>query len=303
MKEESILTYLGKKVKSITGIKDISLFRKNVHKKIGKLIYHHKYTANDIVSIMQEMGMKRGSTICIHCSMKEFYNYTGTANELIEKIIEVIGKEGTLLMPAFPDQTHTHEDNYIFNPITEPTKAGFLAETFRKYPSVIRSINIQHSVCAWGKNAIWLTKDHHKSLNCWDEKSPWFRMTELNALNFTLGLPLHYIGTFDHCVEALLYKDYPYWRQFFTKKHTYRYYDSNHNIHNYTCIEGNLERRTREKKLTKHFNNQEYKKKKISNLLIQCYETKACLEKMINLGKKGITMYYVPSSKGYEFDK
>ena len=28
--------------------------------------------------------MKKGSVICIHASMKEFYNYQGTAEELIK---------------------------------------------------------------------------------------------------------------------------------------------------------------------------------------------------------------------------
>ena len=86
-----------------------------------------------------------------------------------------------------------------------------MAETFRKYPGVIRSINTQHSVCAIGKYANWLTKDHHRCRNCWDENSPWYRMTQLNALVFNLGIQSHYIGTFVHCVEGLLWKEHPYW--------------------------------------------------------------------------------------------
>lgn len=68
-----------------------------------------------------------------------------------------------------------------------------------------------------GKNSEWLIRDHHKGVNCWDEHSPWYRMTQLDALVFTLGLPASYIGTFDHCVEGLLYKEHPYWKQFLTK--------------------------------------------------------------------------------------
>jgi aminoglycoside 3-N-acetyltransferase len=46
-----------------------------------------------------------------------------------------------------------------------------------------------------------------------------------------------------------------------------------------------------------------YKKQKISNLLIKVFLSKPCLEKMIELGRKGITMYYVPSPKKYSFDR
>jgi aminoglycoside 3-N-acetyltransferase len=300
--EYSIYTQCGLVFKRLFGIEDVSLLRKELKKKVGKLIYHQSYHADDIINIMIGMGMKRGSVVCIHASMKEFYNYKGTTKELIDGIIDVLTPEGTLMMPAFPAQTHVHDKDYIFDPIHDKTKAGALAEAFRLYPGVVRSINAQHSVCAWGKYAQWLTEDHQSCRNCWDESSPWYRMTRLDALNFTLGLSSHYIGTFDHCVEAILYKEHPYWAQFFNKQWTYHYYDDNRRIRSYCCIEGDLERRTRERRLIRYFNNDEYQKKKISNLLIQRYMTRPCLDKMIALGRKGITMYYVPSTKGFSFN-
>ncbi len=148
--KQSYLTILGIIFKKITGIKDISLFRKNLHKRIGKLWYHRKYTADDIIAVMCQLGMKTGSIICIHASMKEFYNYQGTAEELIKKIQNVITTEGTLIMPSYPDPRYQKEPSYIFNPKADPTFAGHLAEVFRKSPNVVRSINVQHSVCAWG---------------------------------------------------------------------------------------------------------------------------------------------------------
>lgn len=294
---------MGKAFKFLTGVEDISLLRKNIHKIIGKLLYYKKYNAKDIVEVMKTMGMHAGSVVCIHASMKEFYNFEGTAENLIQEILDVITPEGTLLMPAYPDQRYVHDKDYVFDPINDKTCAGYLAETFRLFPNVVRSINVQHSVCAWGKYAEWLIKDHQHCKNCWDENSPWYRMTRLNALNFTLGLPSHYIGTFDHCVEAILYKEHPYWAQFFNASYTYSYYNNEKNISRYSCIEGNLERRTRELRLMQYFSKEDYIKRKLSNLLIQRFDTKTCLDKMIELGRKGITMYYVPSPKSYQFDE
>jgi aminoglycoside 3-N-acetyltransferase len=252
---------------------------------------------------MKEMGMVKGSTVCIHAAMKEFYNYQGTAEELIHKVMDVITSEGTLMMPAYPSAEKIQDANFVFDVENESTQAGYLAETFRKMPNVERSINVQHSVCAWGKNAIWLTHDHHNCANCWDENSPWFRMTELNALVFTFGLPANYIGTFDHCVEAILYKEHPYWAQFFNLKRSYRYKDANGIVKEYTSLTGNIERRTREMRLIKYFTPDIYKKQRISNLLIKVFQSKPCLDKMVELGRKGITMYYVPSPKKYSFDR
>lgn len=301
--DKSIITTIGIIFKKITGVKDISAIKKNVHKKFCMIFYHQKYNTDQIISVMKEMGMKKGCTICIHAAMKEFYNYQGTAEELIQEIMDVITPEGTLIMPAYPNARKIQDENFIFDIDKEPTQAGHLAETFRKFPNVIRSINVQHSVCAWGKNAIWLTKDHHKCSNCWDEDSPWFRMTTLNALVFTLGLSSNYIGTFDHCVEAVLYKEYPYWAQFFNVKQNYHYKDTNGTIKEYTSLTGNIEQRTREKRLIKYFTSDMYEKRKVSNLLIKRFSAKPCLKKMVELGRKGITMYYIPSAKKYSFDR
>ncbi|WP_092113716.1 AAC(3) family N-acetyltransferase [Prevotella sp. KH2C16] len=299
----SILTSLGLVFKKVTGIKDISMLRKDIHKRLGMLVYHQKYSADDVVDVMCSMGMSKGSVVCIHAAMKEFYNYEGTAEELIQKIQAVITEEGTLLMPAYPDPELQRDTQCIFHPQTDKTFAGHLAETFRNLPGVRRSINVQHSVCAWGKHAEWLTKDHSKCKNCWDEDSPWYRMTTLQALVFTLGLGPHYIGTFDHCVEGLLYLEYPYWRQFFTVQKTYRYMDEQGKIKTYTCIEGHLERRTHEQTLIRYFSPDIYKKYKLSNLLIKVFYSKPCLDKMLQLGRQGITMYYIPSTKGYQFEE
>lgn len=44
-----------------------------------------------------------------------------------------------------------------------------------------------------------------------------------------------------------------------------------------------------------------FRKRRLSNLLIKEFDSKACLQKMLDLGRRGITMYYVPSPKKYKF--
>ncbi len=285
----------------MSGINDISLFRKNVHKRIGKILYHKKYSAKDIVSIMKDMGIQKGSVVCVHASMKEFYNYEGTASELIDSIIKEIGPEGTLVMPAFPVKTLTEKSNYIFNVNEDPTGAGYLAETFRKYPGVKRSINVIHSVCAIGKYADYLTKDHQFTHDCWDRNSPWQRMIELDAIVINLGMPRFYIGTFDHCVESILQYEHPYWAQFFTLRKEYKYYDEKGNVLTYINYTLEIDRRTRERQVFKYFSSDMMTECRLSNLLIKSFRSKPCFEKMLDLGRKGIGIYYVPDPKKFKF--
>ena len=302
MNNISIYSRVGKVIKRLFGIKDVSLLRKEVHKRIGKLFYHSKYNSDDIINVLKAMGVGCGSVVCIHASMKEFYNFCGTASELIDKIISLISEEGTLIMPAFPLKSLTNETDYIFNVKEDPTGAGFLAETFRKYPNVRRSINVEHSVCALGKYADYLIKDHQYTHDCWDEKSPWQRMIELDAIVVNLGMPSFYIGTFEHCVESILQYEHPYWAQFFTKKRLYKYYDSIGNVQtyiNYTC---EIDRRTHERRVFKYFDNDEMMEYRLSNLLIKSFHTKPCLVKMLDLGRKGIGIYYVPNPDKFDFE-
>lgn len=301
MNNVSVYSRIGRFVKKIFGIEDISLLKKNIHKKIGKILYHKKYGANDVISVMKDMGMQKGSVICIHASMKEFYNFIGTAKELIDLIIEELGPEGTLIMPAFPIKALANKPGYVFDVYNDPTGAGYLAEEFRKYPGVVRSINVQHSVCAFGRYADYLIKDHHHTHDCWDNNSPWQRMIELGCIVFNLGMPSSYIGTFDHCVESILQYEYDYWAQFFTEEREYKYYANDGNIQRYVNYTSNIDRRTRESNVTKYFTEEEMKSKRLSNLLIKSYDTSRCLNKMLELGRKGISIYYVPSSRGYKF--
>ncbi len=295
----SYYTKIAKSIKSVLGINSMSLFKKNLKKKVGKVIYRKSYSSKDIVAIMQELGMKKGSVVCIHSSMKEFYNFKGTAEELINEILSVIGEEGTLVMPAYP--IGNNNPNYIFDIEKDKTAAGYLAETFRKYKGVKRSLNVQHSVCAIGKMADYLIKDHLNCHDCWDKNSPYYRMCELDALVFNLGMPREFFGTFSHCVESVLQYEHPYWAQFFKTQKVYKYYDENKNIQQYTAYTSTLERRMRSKNITKYFTDEHYRIKKISNLEIKVFYSRAALDKMIELGRKGISRFYVPSPAKYTF--
>ena len=299
----SIYTKVGIIIKRIFGIKDISLLRKNFKKRLGRMIYHRKYTAKELVSLMQDMGMKSGSIVCIHSSMKEFYNYVGSAEELIQDILDVLGPEGTLMMPAFPlplKELDKRKD-YIFDASKDSTCAGHLQEVFRKFPSVKRSFEVRHSVCAIGKYADYLTKDHHHCHDCWGEGSPWRRLCDMGGLVFNLGLERSFMGTFHHCVESTLQYEHPYWTQFFNTTRTYRYYDKNAQVKSYTIAESRIERRTYKNKVTRYFGSEDWSIRKISNLEVKVYYLEHCYPKMLDLARKGICVYYVPDPKKYTF--
>ena len=297
------------KIKGIVGIDDWDLFKKNIHKNVGKILYHKKYNADDIVNCMVNMGMNPGDVIFIHASMKEFYNYHGTAEELIKKIIDYLGPEGTLVMPAYPKCFWTlpdkcllrdyggKGDDVMFDVKLTPTGAGYLAEVFRKMEGVKRSINLQHSACAFGKHADYLVYEHHLCRTCWDEKSPYYKLTLVNAKVFSLGLP-YFLTTTIHCTDSLLRTKYDYFAQFFNKEIKYNYRDADGHIGVHQSLVNSVERKRDKKKMVKrYFDKNEFHVSKLSNLRIERVDAKYTHELFMKLANQGIVMYSKPDPK------
>lgn len=290
----------AQKLKRRLGIDNLEAFKKKQKRKVLRLFYKQKFTASDLTHVMKSMGMEQGSVVFIHSSMTEFYNYIGTAKELIDKIIEEIGEHGTLLMPAYPKVFENFDDEVDFDVLQSPSGAGYLTEIFRKYPGVKRSINLQHSVCAYGKLADYFTKEHHLSLTAWDEFSPYYRMSQLdNTLVFSLGLP-KMLGTMIHCVESILRTKYKYFQQFFTKEITYKYRNEKGDIFERSSLTHDFARRTDKDKIIKnYFDNHQIQYTKLSNLTVKMVKAKYTLDLLLELAEKGITIYTIPSKIGY----
>ncbi len=208
-------------------------------------------------------------------------------------MLEYLTEEGTLAMPCFPA---IQDNTKIFNVKRTPSGAGFLTEMFRRYKGTTRSISLNHSVCAIGKNAEFLTKDHHKSITSWDEMSPYYRLKEVDALIVGLGVGHNLeVATALHCVEAILRKEIYYYSLLFPTKVEYEYKDINGEIgkHSYLKRVGDIDTR----KISKYFDKTELKEYQISNLEIYTIRASILIPRALELGRKGVTMYVNPKPK------
>lgn len=273
--------------------------------KYGPYFYKKKYNAKEVVSAMKDMGLSKGSNVLIHCSWDEFYNCTSTPEDLINEILSAIGEEGTLCMPAYP----FIRNNRTFNVKKTVTKAGILAETFRTYPNVKRSINVSHSICAIGPKADFLLSEHHLGETAWDEKSPYYKLSQINGLVFNLGIGKYWIGAIIHCVESKLRGEVSYFTDMFFKEKTeffYIDYDGQKKSYwNYDIPHSGKHVRWsgyfRTRRIAKKYLNGKYKK--VSNLQIEMYSVSHVVTTLISLGRKGITTYILPLKFGYKFEK
>ena len=297
--------YLFQKAQAIKrklGIANFEAFKKKQKRNVLQFLYTEKFSVTNLIDVMKNMGMENGSVVFIHSSMTEFYNYLGTAEEFITKIIEEIGEEGTLMMSSYPKNSNTEksDDEVEFDVKNTPSGAGYLTEVFRKYPGVKRSINIQQSVCAYGKLADYFVSEHHRSLTAWDEYSPYYKMSQKHTLVFAFGLSPSFLGTMIHCTESILRTKYTYFQMFFTKEIVYKYKDYDGNIGTHRYLTHDFARKSSKKIIIKKFiDSAQFKQTKISNLRVRMIDAKYILDLFLQLADNGITMYLIPSKKKY----
>jgi len=117
-------------------------------------------TPNQIVSSLRGAGVAQGDPLVVHSALRSVGTVEGGAEALIEALIETIGPEGMLAMPAFNYTRPVPAPH--FDPLTTPGATGALTELFRRRPGTLRSLHPAHSVCAFGKHAAEYLVGHER---------------------------------------------------------------------------------------------------------------------------------------------
>lgn len=162
-------------------------------------------TKKEIVNALKTVGLSAGDTVMVHTSLRKMGYVCGGAQTIIESLIEVVGEEGTIMMPTqswknLDPETGVHWDAdesewdiirenwpaYDKN-ITPTNTMGAVAEMFRSWPGSLRSDHPARSVSAWGKHASYLVENHDLS-NIFGEDSPIAKLYELNGKVLLLGV-------------------------------------------------------------------------------------------------------------------
>lgn len=153
------------------------------------------------------LGVKPGDAVMMHSSYRSLGGIEGGARALFDAMTELLGPEGTLMLPAFSYETVTREEPY-FSVKDTPSCVGYLPEYFRtQYPGVIRSMHATHSLCACGKNARYLIDGHINDATPVGRNSPLAKLPLIGGKILILGChPDH--NTTLHGVEETIIPPY-----------------------------------------------------------------------------------------------
>lgn len=147
------------------------------------------YSKHDLMKDFEELGLKKKNTVLIHSSLKSIGLVEGGANTVIDALLDVIGEQGTLMVPAL---TGKREDSPltppVFDVLTSPCWTGTIPETLRKRPQTRRSLHPTHSVSAIGSKKSELTKDHEFSSSPCDDKSPYYKNAIMGGFILFIGV-------------------------------------------------------------------------------------------------------------------
>ena len=208
-------------LRRVIGTHNVGRYISQKNLALKRRVYTKKFDTKDFIDYIDQLGA--GDTIMVQSSWNEFYNYEGKPLELIGSLIEHLGANGNLVMPSNSSLDATGD---VFDVRRTPTNAGLLCESFRRMSGVKRSIHLNSSVCAIGKDADYIIAGHQNSYTSWDEHSPYQKLVKLGGKNLTLGLGKFFsYVTAIHCVDSILQSELPYYEKIFTHHVTYRWVD------------------------------------------------------------------------------
>jgi aminoglycoside N3'-acetyltransferase len=132
-------------------------------------------TQNEIEEGLRGLGLRRGDAVEVHSSLSSFGWVEGGATTVIEALMNVVGKEGALVMSAYPvsppvpltEEEKARGITWKVRILTfdsdEKTGLGIVVDTFRKHPDVVCGTEFFRG-CAWGRDAHLHCQNYHHLL-------------------------------------------------------------------------------------------------------------------------------------------
>lgn len=167
------------------------------------------YNRAQMAQALEQAGLECGDVVFSHSNVGYFgYPEEGrTADAVFQTILgafqDVIGEEGTLIVPTF---TLSFCKGEAFDPDNTPSTCGVFTEMLRLHPDAYRSHDPIFSVAALGRHAEELTAD--VPVECFGKESFWDRFLQAGGVICNLNLDAG--STFIHYVERCLNVPYRY---------------------------------------------------------------------------------------------
>ncbi|CAM3712376.1 aminoglycoside N(3)-acetyltransferase [Marinicrinis lubricantis] len=162
-------------------------------------------TKEDLITQFRACGLQEGQVIFVHASLSKLGFVVGGAETLIRALLEIVGAEGTLVMPTqtwknLDPATGVHWEEPVEwwpvirahwpaydKDITPSIGMGAAAEMLRTWPGARRSDHPARSVTAVGRHAEYIT-ENHDLCNIFGDGSPLDKVYQLHGYILLIGV-------------------------------------------------------------------------------------------------------------------
>lgn len=151
-------------------------------------------------------GLRRGGTVLVHSSLSSMGHVPGGAETVILGLLEALGAEGTLLLPAL-SYRYVDMARPVFDVRKTPSNVGAVPEHFRTRQGTRRSVHPTHSVCGVGARAEEMLGAHHLDETPCGAHSPFRKLRDDGGQILFLGCGMR-PNTSMHGVEELVEPPY-----------------------------------------------------------------------------------------------
>ena len=150
------------------------------------------------------------------------------ANDLIDKLQQLVGEEGTIVFPTF---NWDFCKGIAFDYYKTPSRTGALTKAAMKRPDFRRTAHPIYSFVVWGKDSDKLLEN--ASVDCFGPGTIFDYMYDVDAKGLSIGIPILQGLTYVHHVEQMVGVPYRYHKEFSAdytdasgvcEKRTYRMY-------------------------------------------------------------------------------
>lgn len=162
-----------------------------------------------LVSEFRRIGLSNGDVLLVHSSFKSFGGVEGGPQTVIDALMDVLGSEGTLIVPRFNFDFSTYGTTWDVH--STPSHMGIISEFVRKDP---RSKKVFHPIYPFsiiGKYANELIKHRYKG--GYSKDSIFHQLLVYDAKIIQID-KVYKSTTLIHHAEEILKVDYKYYKNF-----------------------------------------------------------------------------------------
>jgi aminoglycoside 3-N-acetyltransferase len=172
----------------------------------------YSYGVEELKDKLTDLGIRTGDTLLVHSAFNVFNGFKGRAQDVINCLIGILGKNGNLLMVSLPYLSSSYDylqTGEIFDVRKTPSRMGLISEIFRRKKGVLRSLHPTHPVLAYGKDAEWIVDGHEKCPYPCGKNTPFDKIKSLSGKTLFFDVPFNRF-TFIHHIEDLIQDNLPF---------------------------------------------------------------------------------------------